>query len=100
MVFDSMMSNPCNCCPPLPFMVTRGGAQGEVKKSYSIWLLVRPVARRCPSGRVKAKLRCLVGRAAAWPGWTVHARTLGLLPEWFGLVLVCLSTCLACHVRG
>jgi hypothetical protein len=25
-------SNPCNCCPPLPFIVTRGGAQGEIKR--------------------------------------------------------------------
>jgi hypothetical protein len=74
-------SNPCDRCPPLPFIVTMGGAQGEVKKSYSAWQLARPVVRRCPSGCIEAKSRCLVGEAAAWPSWTVYSGTLGLLPE-------------------
>jgi hypothetical protein len=54
--FGLRKSNPCDRCPPLPFIVARGGAQGEVKKRYSAWLLVRPVIRRCPSGRIEAKL--------------------------------------------
>jgi hypothetical protein len=32
-------------------------------------------------GCIEAKLRCLVGEATAWPGWTVSSGTLGLLPE-------------------
>jgi hypothetical protein len=65
----------------LSFIVTRGGAQEEVKKSYSDRQLARPIVRRCLSGYIEAKSRCLVGGAAAWPGWTVHSGTLGLLPE-------------------
>jgi hypothetical protein len=45
-------SNPCDCCPPLPLIVSRGGAQGEIQKSYSAWQMVRPVIRRCPLGRI------------------------------------------------
>jgi hypothetical protein len=61
-------SNPCDCCPSLPFIVSIGGAQGEIQKSYSAWQLVRPVVRRCPSGRIEAELRYLVGEVAVWPG--------------------------------
>jgi hypothetical protein len=61
-------SNPCDRCPPLPFIFSRGGSQGEIQKSYSAWQLVRPVMRHCPSGRIEAELRYLVGEAAAWPG--------------------------------
>jgi hypothetical protein len=61
-------SNPCDRCPPLPFIVSRGGAQGEIQKSYSDWQLVRPVVRYCPSGRIGAELRYLVREAAAWLG--------------------------------
>jgi hypothetical protein len=49
-------SNPCDCCPPLPFIVSRGGAQGEIQKSYSALQLAHPVVRHCPSGRFKAEL--------------------------------------------
>jgi hypothetical protein len=59
-------SNPCDCCPPLPFIVSRGGAQWEIQKSYNDWQLVCPVVRRCPSGRIGAELRYLVGEATAW----------------------------------
>jgi hypothetical protein len=61
-------SNPCDHCPLLPFIVSRGGAQGEIQKSYSAWLLVRPVVHRCPSGRIGVELRYLVGEAATWLG--------------------------------
>jgi hypothetical protein len=61
-------SNPCDCCPPLPFIVSRGGAQGEIQKSYSAWQLVRPIVRRCLLGRIEAEVRYLVGEAATWPG--------------------------------
>jgi hypothetical protein len=37
------MSNPCDRCPPHPFIVARGGAQGEVKR---VTILGR---RRIPS---------------------------------------------------
>jgi hypothetical protein len=53
----------------------------EVKKSYSVWQLARPVVRRRPSGCIEAESRCLVGEAAAWPGWVVPSGTLGLLLE-------------------
>jgi hypothetical protein len=33
-VCDHVKSNPYNVCPPLPFIVTRGRAQREGKKSY------------------------------------------------------------------
>jgi hypothetical protein len=61
-------SNPCDRCPPPPFIVSREGAQGEIQKSYNAWQLVRPVARRCSSGRIEVELRCLVVEAAVWPG--------------------------------
>jgi hypothetical protein len=48
-------SNTCDCCPPLPFIVSMGGAQGEIQKSYSAWQLARPVVRRRPSGRIEAE---------------------------------------------
>jgi hypothetical protein len=54
---------------------------GEYKKGYSAWQLVRPVVRCCPSGRIDAELRYLVGEAAAWLGRTVPSGTLGLLLE-------------------
>jgi hypothetical protein len=49
--------------------------------SYNVWQLVRPVVRRRPLGCFEAESRCLVGKTAAWPGWTVPSGTLGLLPE-------------------
>jgi hypothetical protein len=61
-------SNPCDRCPPLPFIVSKGGTQGEIQKSYSDWQLVRPVVCHCPSGRIGTELRYLVGEAAAWLG--------------------------------
>jgi hypothetical protein len=79
--FDLRRSNPCNRCPPLPFIVTRGGAQGGSKKRYSAWSLGRPVACRCPSRRIEAESRRLVVGAAAWPGVTVHPGTLGISSE-------------------
>jgi hypothetical protein len=74
-------SNPCNGCSPLPFIVTRGGAQGEVEKKYSAWLLGCPVARCCQSGRIEVESRYLVVGAAAWPGVPVHLGTLGISSE-------------------
>jgi hypothetical protein len=74
-------SNTCDCCPPLPFIVSRGGAQGEIQRSYCAWQLARPVVRRCPSGCIDAESWCLVGEAATWSGWTVPSGTLVLLPE-------------------
>jgi hypothetical protein len=59
-------SNPCGCCPPLPFIVPRGGAQGEIQKSYIDWELIHPVVRHHPSGRIGAELRYLVGEGAVW----------------------------------
>jgi hypothetical protein len=61
-------SYPCDRCPPLPFIVSTGGVQGEIQKSYSDWQLVRPVVRCCPSRPIGAELRYLVGEAAAWLG--------------------------------
>jgi hypothetical protein len=72
-----MRSNPCNGCYPLPFIVARGGAQGEGKKKYSARLMGCPVVRRCPSGRIEVELRYLVVGATAWPSVAVHPRTLG-----------------------
>jgi hypothetical protein len=34
----------------------RGGAQGESKKRYNAWLLVRPVVCHCPSECIEAEL--------------------------------------------
>jgi hypothetical protein len=60
-------SNPCDRCPALPFIVPRGGAQGEIQKGYNDWELKRPVVRRRPFGRIDAELRYLVGRPPR--GW-------------------------------
>jgi hypothetical protein len=76
-----MRSNPCNSCPPLPFIVTRGAAQGEVKKKYNAWLLGYPVVRRCPSGRIDVESRYLIVGFVAWPGVAVHPGTLGTSSE-------------------
>jgi hypothetical protein len=71
-------SNPCDHCPPLLFIVSRGEAQGEIQKSYSAWQLVRPVVRRCQSGGYRSRVmmpcrgsRCVVrldcSLRDAWP---------------------------------
>jgi hypothetical protein len=62
-------------------LVSRGGAQGKIQKSYNAWQLARPVVRHCPSGCIEAGPRYLVGETAAWLGWTVPSDTLGLLAE-------------------
>jgi hypothetical protein len=38
-----------------------------MQKSYSDWQLVRPVVRRCSSGRIGAELQYLVGKPPR--GW-------------------------------
>jgi hypothetical protein len=55
LVGDLIGAKNAGVTPPLLFIVSRGGAQGEVKKSYSAWQLARPVVRRCPSGRIEAE---------------------------------------------
>jgi hypothetical protein len=52
---------------------------------YNAGQLVCPIAHRRPSGCIEAELRCLVGEAAAWPGWTVPSGTLDLLPSGLSL---------------
>jgi hypothetical protein len=74
-------SNPCNGCPPLPFIVTRGGAQGGSEKMYSARLLGCPVACRCRSERIKVESSYLVVGAATWPGVVVQPGTPGISSE-------------------
>jgi hypothetical protein len=81
-------SNPCDRCSLLPFIVTRGGAQGGIQKSYSAWQLVRPVVRRCPSGRIGAELRYLVVEAYVWMGLNCSFRDAWPSPR---VVWACLS---------
>jgi hypothetical protein len=75
------MSNPCNGCPPLPFIDARGGAQGKENTSYSAWLLGCPFVRRCLSGRIEAEACGLVVGALAWLVMAVHLETLGVPSE-------------------
>jgi hypothetical protein len=81
-------SNPCDRCPPLPFIVSRGGAQGKIQKSYSDWLLVRPVIRCCLSGRIGAELRYLVGGSRRMAGLNCSFRDAWPSPR---VVWVCLG---------
>jgi hypothetical protein len=93
-------SNPYDRCPPLPFIVSRGGAQGEIQESYSGWQLVRPVwayrrrvAISCRGGRRVPGLNCSF--RDAWPSsrvvWVCFS-----LPE-FSFVLPRVSISLGPH---
>jgi hypothetical protein len=53
---------------PSPFYSLKGrGTRGNTKELQCLQL-VCPVVRRCPSGRIGAELRYLVGEAVAWLG--------------------------------
>jgi hypothetical protein len=57
------------------------GHRGKENMSYSVWLLGRPFARCCPSGRIEVEACHLVVGAAAWSGGAVHPGTLGAPSE-------------------
>jgi hypothetical protein len=70
-------SNPCDRCPPLPFIVSRGGAQGEIQKelqclatgtsrrtSLSVWAYQNRVVMPCQRSRHVAELNC-----SLWDAW-------------------------------
>jgi hypothetical protein len=79
-VLDSS-ADPCDSCPPLPFIGARGEAKAERDKSYSARSLGCPFVRHCPPERIEVELRCVVVEAAAWPDGVVHSRTPGAPSE-------------------
>jgi hypothetical protein len=64
--------NPCDGCPPLPFIDTRGRAKSEIKEKLQCRLLRCPPVRHCLSGRIEEVSRYVVVEAAAWPSGAVH----------------------------
>jgi hypothetical protein len=69
--------NPCNDCPPLPFIAQGDGYKGKENKGYNVWSLKCLLVRSCLSGRIELKLCYFVVGAAAWLGGAIHTRTLG-----------------------
>jgi hypothetical protein len=79
-VFGSS-ANPCDGCPPLPFIDAREVQKGKQDKSYNTRSLGCPLMCHCPPGRIEEERRFLVVEAAAWPDGAVHSRTLGAFSE-------------------
>jgi hypothetical protein len=79
-VFGSS-ANPCDGCPPLPFIDARGGEKGKRDKSYSARSLRCPLTRHYPPGRIEEERSCVVVEAAAWPDEAVHFGTPGAFSE-------------------
>jgi hypothetical protein len=79
-VFGSS-ANPCDGCPPLPFIDGRGGEKRKQNKSYSARSLGCPLEHRCPPGRIEEGSRYVVVEASAWPGRAVHSGTPGAFSE-------------------
>jgi hypothetical protein len=74
--------NPCDGCPPLPFIDARGrGKKGKQKKSYSAWPLRCPLECRCPSGHIEEELRHVIVEVAASPGGAIYFMTPGASSE-------------------
>jgi hypothetical protein len=65
--------NPCDSCPPLPFIDERG--EGKKGNKGRVQSLGCPLERHCPSGRIEEEPRYVVIEVAAWPGVAVHFRT-------------------------
>jgi hypothetical protein len=57
------------------------GYKGKDNISYSVWSLGRPLARRCPLGRIEVELCRFVVETAVWPGGAVCTGTLGAPSE-------------------